>query len=150
MKTRILPPLYMLTFLGLMWLSHRYFPLAEWVCPPWKTIGWGLMVLGFTLDLFSLGLFINAKTSPNPLKPEKASTLVISGSYRFSRNPMYLGMLVLLTGWAIALGSVGPLIWLPVFVLVLTYLQIIPEEGILLNKFGEDYSAYTQRVRRWL
>ena len=75
---------------------------------------------------------------------------MIKGLYRFTRNPMYLGMLTWLAGWGIYLGSLSPLIMLPVFIWVLTVQQIIPEETVLAEKFGDDYLAYKQKVRRWL
>jgi protein-S-isoprenylcysteine O-methyltransferase Ste14 len=93
--------------------------------------------------------FRSQKTTLNPLKPD-ASTLVTSGIYRVTRNPMYVGMLLLLLAWAIYLNKLAAFVILPLFVFYLTRYQIIPEEAFLKNKFGGDYEQFMQRTRRWL
>ena len=150
LKTKIPPPVYMLTFAGIMWLLDRYAPIAHWNTPPWTDIGWGIMVTGFLIDLSSITLFLRRKTSPNPMKPKKASKLVKTGLYRYTRNPMYLGMLILLSGWSIQLGSLSPLVFPPLLLITLTYLQIIPEEIALSEVLGKPYVAYKNSVPRWL
>jgi len=107
-------------------------------------------LVGVMIDAASLVGFIRAKTTVNPIHPERARTLVVSGFYRFSRNPMYLGMLLLLVAWLLWLGT--PLALLPIggFLWFLTRYQIVPEEKILREKFGADYDAYCKRVRRWM
>lgn len=117
---------------------------------PWNKLGLALIAGALMLDLSSLFLFIKRKTTPNPFSPENASKLVTSGMYRFTRNPMYVGLALLLTGWAIYLGSLSPFLLIPLFVVVLTVQQIIPEEKILEEKFGKEYLDYKQSVRRWL
>lgn len=84
------------------------------------------------------------------MKPESSSKIVTSGLYRFSRNPMYVGLLVVLLGYAIWLGGITPFLMLPLFIFLITTQQIIPEEEILENKFGQEYLDYKMRVRRWL
>ncbi len=84
------------------------------------------------------------------MKPEAASTLVCSGVYRVTRNPMYLGLLLVLTGWAVHLSCAWTLIGPLAFKLYIDRFQIAPEERALSGKFGADYSAYATRVRRWL
>ncbi|MEZ5479760.1 MAG: isoprenylcysteine carboxylmethyltransferase family protein [Thiolinea sp.] len=150
LKTVIPPPVYALAAAGVMWGLDRYWPVLEWLAPPWNRVGWLLMGGGFLLDLGSLGMFLRARTTPNPMRPGRASQLVVSGMYRYTRNPMYLGMLLVLTGWALHLGSLTPWLVLPLFVWVLTVQQIIPEEQVLAEKFGQSYREYQQRVRRWL
>ena len=150
LKTRIPPPLYLLIFAGLMWLLHLYLPLAHWIPQGWRNIGWGVIAVGVLIDTTSLGLFLRTRTTPNPLQPENASRLVASGPYRFTRNPMYLGLFISLTGWAIFLGCVSPMLLLPGFIAVVTHFQIKPEEEALERIFGEEYLAYKQRVPRWL
>nr|ART40893.1 L409 [uncultured bacterium] len=76
--------------------------------------------------------------------------MVISGIYRFSRNPMYVGLLLVLTAWAIYLSNALAFLFLPTFVACLTRLQIVPEERVLAAKFGDAFTAYRQSVRRWL
>ncbi|MGB0845412.1 MAG: methyltransferase family protein [Thiolinea sp.] len=150
LKTTIPPPIYALSCAGIMWWLDRSMPVAEWLSTPYTRIGLFVIVCGLLIDIWSLGQFFRSKTTPNPLKPENANTLVMKGLYRFTRNPMYLGMLTWLAGWGIYLGSLSPLIMLPVFIWVLTVQQIIPEETVLAEKFGDDYLAYKQKVRRWL
>ena len=84
------------------------------------------------------------------MKPENTQILVTTGMYRFSRNPMYLGLLLLLTGWSIYLGAVSAILLLPLFVLVLTKMQIQPEEIILEELFGQSYIEYKLKVHRWI
>ena len=91
-----------------------------------------------------------ARTTVNPLKPERASSMVTHGIYRFTRNPMYLGMVMFLLAWAIHLAALLPFIGPLVFVLYITRFQIRPEERALKELFGDEYVAYAARVRRWL
>lgn len=109
-----------------------------------------LVLLGLFLDSGGLLSFIRSKTTINPVKIENASALVTSGVYRYTRNPMYLGMALLLTALAIwlqtPLAFVGPVL----FAGYITRFQIIPEERALQKLFGQEYLDYSQRVRRWL
>jgi len=91
-----------------------------------------------------------AKTTLNPLKPETTSSLVTSGVYRFTRNPMYLGLVLALLAWAAFLSSVWSLLGPLVFILYMTRFQIVPEERALSGIFGAAYSEYQAKVRRWL
>lgn len=83
-------------------------------------------------------------------EPHAASSLVTGGVFYISRNPMYLGLLLILIGWALGLGTASPWIVPPVFVIVVTVLQIIPEEQALEKLFGEPYVDYRRRVARWI
>jgi len=150
LKTKIPPPVYLLMAATLMWLLNHFFPLYQWLASPWNKVGLFIIGAAVLLDFWSLGLFFRARTTPNPMKPGNASHLVTGGMYRISRNPMYLGLLVILSGWALYLGSLSPLLVLPLFVWVLTLQQILPEEAVLAEKFGQTYQAYRQRVRRWV
>jgi protein-S-isoprenylcysteine O-methyltransferase Ste14 len=94
--------------------------------------------------------FRRARTTINPFKPQNSTTLVTSGIYGFTRNPMYVGLTLVLLGWAVFLCSAWALPGPVVFVLYITRFQIVPEERVLSAKFGEAYTAYTERVRRWL
>ncbi len=109
-----------------------------------------LVVAGAAFDLLGLVAFRAFRTTVNPLRPERASALVTGGVYRVTRNPMYVGMALLLVAWAIYLSSLLPFAGPIVFVLYITRFQIEPEERVLRNMFGEAYSAYAARVRRWL
>ncbi|MEO1475370.1 MAG: isoprenylcysteine carboxylmethyltransferase family protein, partial [Pseudomonadota bacterium] len=90
------------------------------------------------------------RTTVNPLRPDKATHLVVTGLYRISRNPMYLGLAILLTGWGLYLGDAANLAVLAAFIGFITIFQIKPEEEILRSKFGDDYIDYCRRVRRWI
>ena len=108
------------------------------------------MALGLGLDLYSILTFIRSRTTVNPMQPNRASRLVVSGVYRLSRNPMYLGMVLMLSGWAWLLGN--PIGWLAVwlFARVLVIVQIGPEEIALRDRFGESYVDYCRCVNRWI
>ena len=109
-----------------------------------------LVAVGLAIDLAGLLAFRAHRTTFNPLRPERASSLVSTGVYRITRNPMYLGMASLLLAWVLYLGSwlalAGPL----AYVLYLNRFQIVPEERALLALFGDEYRQYMARVRRWL
>jgi protein-S-isoprenylcysteine O-methyltransferase Ste14 len=149
MRPRLFPPVIALFVAGLMWLLHTYFPLLQLWQEPWNRIGFVLMAIAIIIDAWSLALFFMHRTTPHPLKPEETSKLVTGGMYQFTRNPMYLGLLLLLAGFAVYLGSLMPLAMLPLFVVLLTNRQILHEERVLEEKFGEEYRTYRERVRRW-
>lgn len=94
--------------------------------------------------------FIHARTTINPLRPERASVLVTHGIYRYTRNPMYLSLLLLLVAYASYLGTWAALAGPVLYVAYITRFQILPEERVLLSKFGAEYEAYRRRVRRWI
>ncbi|SCK04925.1 isoprenylcysteine carboxylmethyltransferase family protein [Vogesella sp. LIG4] len=153
LECRVPPPLVGLLCAVLMLALQRHAPLGA--LPPgvlrvahWLL--WPLLLLALLLDGSAVLSFIRRHTTVNPLRPQNSSTLVLEGFYRLSRNPMYLGMLCLLLGWALWLGDwvtlAGPLL----FGLWIDRFQIRPEERALAARFGDDYLAYCRRVRRWL
>jgi protein-S-isoprenylcysteine O-methyltransferase Ste14 len=150
MKPRVPPPVVMLLAATLMWALDRWLPLARWIAPPWKWLGLIPAALGVVLAAAAIVRFRSAQTTVNPMDPGKASQLVTGGVFRFSRNPMYLGLTLLLTGWAIWLGSAGPWLIPPLFVVMITWVQIIPEEQALDRLFGSRYLAYRSSVSRWI
>lgn len=109
-----------------------------------------LVVPGVVLDVGSLIAFLRHRTTVNPYTPEKSSHLVTGGAYRFSRNPMYLGMLLVLTGVVVWIGNPLGLVLPPPFIMLLTVIQIVPEEKVLAVRFGQRYQDYKKSVRRWL
>ena len=109
-----------------------------------------IIILGVLIVLIGGYQFKKNSTTVNPLVPEDSSKLVTSGFYNFSRNPMYIGFLLFLFAWALFLGSLFALLFLPIFVLVINVVQIVPEEKILGEKFGDEYRKYISRVRRWV
>lgn len=114
------------------------------------TVAVGLSQVSALIALLAMASFWRRGTTINPFQPARASTLVTHGVFRFSRNPMYLSLLILLVAYALRLGAwagwAGPLgFWCYV-----TRYQIVPEERALEDRFGEDYRAYKRRTRRWL
>ena len=150
LQLKIPPPVYFLLFAAAMWLLAQHFPLVNLISKPWNYSGILIAILIFLADLTSLWAFLKARTTVNPLRPNNTQQLVTSGLYRYTRNPMYLGLLIILQGWAIYLGALTPFLLLLAFVWVITRMQIVPEEIILHAKFGQTYSDYQQRVPRWL
>ena len=106
------------------------------------------MGIGFLVA--ALNLFRRHKTTFDPLDPAKAQNLVVTGIYKITRNPMYVGMALVLVAWCLVLGDIIAFLTLPAFVLAINELQIKGEERALLAKFGDDYAVYKTRVRRWL
>lgn len=133
-----------------MWWLDYHVPLLRVVSAAWTHIGWALIGVGVLLDSISVVAFIRAKTTVNPLRLERASHLVVTGLYRVTRNPMYLGLMALLAGWATVLGSASPWFVLVVFERVLVIFQIRPEEAALAARFGPAYTQYARQVHRWL
>ena len=110
-------------------------------------VGFSMMTVGIGLLIVSLGLFRAYGENPEPWTPSQA--IIARGPYRHSRNPMYLGFLLLLAAFACYLQSILALPLLPLFVLYMNRFQIMPEERFLLQKFGADYQAYLTQVQRW-
>ncbi len=108
------------------------------------------MVIGVALNLLPKLAFQRARTTVNPLRPSASSALVTRGVYRYTRNPMYLGQATVLAGAMLYLQSAIALLAVPLFVLYITWLQIMPEERALQARFPEVYPLFRQRVRRWL
>jgi protein-S-isoprenylcysteine O-methyltransferase Ste14 len=150
LQLKIPPPVYAISIAILMWLLSKYMPVAEIIQTPWNKIGLVIIIIAVSFDVWSLLLFLKKKTTPNPMKPENTSGIVTKGLYQYSRNPMYLGMLIILFGFGIWLGSLSPFVMLPAFYWVITEMQIKPEERMLEQKFTNEYLDYKNRVRRWL
>ena len=150
LEHKIPPPVVMLVFAGFMWLlstSESSMALAV----PWhKTVAVTMWCLGVGIALAGVFEFGRVKTTVNPLNPAAASAMVTSGIYRYSRNPMYVGLLLALLGWAVWLSHLLAFALLPFFVLYINRFQIEPEERALSVKFGEQFRNYRSSVRRWL
>ena len=119
---------------------------AEWLIP----LSLLVLVAGLSVNILAVITFRRGKTTINPLKPDTASQLMRTGIYRLSRNPMYLGMLLMLCAWTIWLGNLINLVALPLFVWYMTKFQIIPEELALAELFQEEFSTFKAEVRRWI
>ena len=105
---------------------------------------------GAVIAIAGVVAFRRHKTTVNPFTPECSSSLVASGIYRYTRNPMYLGFLLLLVGWAALLSNLVALALLPAFIAYMNRFQIQPEERALQQHFGAEFQAYMHRVRRWV
>jgi protein-S-isoprenylcysteine O-methyltransferase Ste14 len=113
-------------------------------------VGVALMVSGFAATAVGFFSFRRASTTIDPVRIGEASQLVTGGIYQITRNPMYVGMAWVLLGLGVLLGSPASLLGPVVFVGFITRFQIIPEERVLLAKFGADYAQYKTAARRWL
>ena len=109
-----------------------------------------LGVMGLSLGIMGVTQFRIAQTTPNPQALEKVSSLVTSGVYQYSRNPMYVGLVLILLGWAFYLSHLLAFVLLPIFILYMTRFQIQPEERMMAQKFGKTYQDYLNKVRRWI
>jgi len=150
-------------------LTLRFIPLAQLfvasglmiaidaLIPAGNIAGSWMLPLSITLALTGATLvavggkeFIKFNTTVNPINPENTTSLVTSGIYRISRNPMYLGFALVLAGLGAFLGNLSSLFVIAMFIWYITKYQIIPEENVLENKFGEGFREYKTKVRRWI
>jgi protein-S-isoprenylcysteine O-methyltransferase Ste14 len=145
------PPLAVVLIAALtMWALTAFVPQLA-VALPWRSpVAIAFPLAGFMCALCGVIAFRRARTTVNPTTPKASSTVVTSGIYRWSRNPMYLGFLLALAGWAYYLSNPLAFIVLPAFVLYMNRFQIVPEERALTANFGAPYQAYKASVRRWL
>jgi protein-S-isoprenylcysteine O-methyltransferase Ste14 len=148
LNNKIPPVIVVLIFAGLMALIAHF-----------SVIDFDAFITYITAILVSIGVtfcvagvvsFKIAKTTVNPSKPDQASELVTSGVYRISRNPMYVGFAFILLGWGVWLASILAILTIVGFVTYLTQFQIIPEERALTTLFGQQFTDYKAKVRRWL
>jgi protein-S-isoprenylcysteine O-methyltransferase Ste14 len=150
LELKIPPPAVALAVALLMWSIARATPFAGWAITGRAVVAVMLATAGACISLMAVISFRRARTTVNPLRPGTASTLVTGGIYRHTRNPMYLGLSIILLGWAVYLANAPALLLLPGFVLYIYRFQIVPEERTLAALFGAEYQAYRTRVRRWL
>lgn len=144
------PVALMMVTAVLMWLVSLAAPAFDFGFPASVEAAALLALAGAFTCLAGVASFRRAMTTVNPMKPGSASALVVSGVYRYSRNPMYLGFLLILAGWALCLSNALALLWLPAFVLYMDRFQIRPEERALVALFSQEYAEYAARVRRWM
>jgi protein-S-isoprenylcysteine O-methyltransferase Ste14 len=149
LESKVPPPALAIVIAVLMWLLARATPSLNFDLPWHNWLAVVLVSAGLITALSGVATFRRAKTTLNPTKPG-ASSLVTSGVYTISRNPMYLGLLIQLLGWAVFLSNPLAFLLLPVHVLYLNRFQIAPEERVLTSLFGPTYVAYQARARRWL
>jgi protein-S-isoprenylcysteine O-methyltransferase Ste14 len=150
LELRIPPPVVALLTAGAMWGVSLAAPLMSMPERLRMLAGIAIALAGVATAISGVVAFRRAKTTVNPLRPETSSSLVTFGIYRFTRNPMYAGLTLVLLGWAVYLASVWALPGPVVFVLYMTRFQVVPEERVLMGLFGATYSEYQAKVRRWI
>ena len=150
LEHKVPPPLVALSIGGLMWCVASLVPPLDVPFVVRVAGALALVVIGQGIAISGIVSFHRAKTTVNPIKLDTASSLVSSGVFRITRNPMYLGMLITLVGWAVYLANWLAVLAVPLFVLYMNRFQIAPEERVMASLFGADYVAYRERVRRWI
>ena len=150
MNNKIPPPLWMILTGVIMWLVAR----SPWgfstEIPYTSEFGTAIGLLGAVVIVLGIAQFAKLQTTVNPLDLSKSTKLATQGIYRFTRNPMYLGLALILLGWGLRLGSPTNVLCVAAFVVVMNQWQIKPEEAALRSLFGDAYAEYCHRVRRWL
>ena len=146
-----IPPLALLAiFIVDMLILRWLFPWPEFSFSTQQSISIFLLSGGILFPLLGFMAFQQASTTVHPQRPDETKVLVRSGVYVYTRNPMYLGFLMILLALAIYLGNLWSACMVPVFVWYMNQFQIIPEERILTEKFGDDFRNYLTQTRRWL
>ncbi|MHA7809100.1 MAG: methyltransferase family protein [Marinobacter adhaerens] len=145
------PPVVLVAIVAVgMWVLSRIAPGFPIAIP---AVGWlasGVALTGMAIAAHGVSAFRKAGTTVDPRVPGQSESLVVSGVYRYSRNPMYLGFLLVLCAWGLWLGNLPGLLFLPAFVLYMNRFQIVPEERFMRDKFGPTYATYCAKVRRWI
>jgi protein-S-isoprenylcysteine O-methyltransferase Ste14 len=148
MKKRILPDDCFCTLLAFAILFHFIFPIKRIIPHPANFIGIAIVAIGIAMTLFVNLLLLKNGTSIKPY--ESPSLLVTSGLFKFSRNPLYLGMVIALFGVSIFLGSISPFIFSILFIIIVDRYFIPIEEEKLERNFGKEFNEYKKKVRRWI
>lgn len=149
LELKIPPVVLLLAFAAVMKISARFATVLSWRDRA-HVAAMVIMASGVLVALLGVVSFRRQRTTVDPRCPRRTSALVTSGVYRVTRNPMYLGMLLALLGWAVWLGELAPFLFLPLFVAALTRWQILPEERALAQMFPQEFACYRTRVRRWI
>ena len=145
---RFSPAAYLVASIVTMGLLDLAVPIVAWIAWPWNLAGIAPVVLGGLLVWLSVSALSRHQTSSEPF--QAPARLVAVGTFRVSRNPMYLGATLMLLGIAVVLGTVTPFLVVPFYVFVMQVRIIRPEEAAMLERFGEAYARYRAGVRRWL
>ena len=146
-----LPPLALVAIVAaLMWVTSAAVPALDFFVPAKPFWLLSLALIGVVTCLAGVISCRRAKTTVNPTKPDSTSSLVVSGIYTYTRNPMYVGFVLVLLGWAAFLSNLAALGLVPVFVVYINRFQIQPEERMLSSRFPHEYPAYRAKVRRWI
>ena len=146
-----IPPVAVVLLCGAaMWFTAARVPEPGFAFPGQRIVAGLLFIAGLAIGIRGVIAFRRHKTTVNPTTPGKASTVVTSDVFARTRNPMYLGLAIVLVAWTVFLGSLAAAVGIPVFVAYMTRFQIMPEERALAGLFGAPYDDYRRRVRRWI
>ena len=149
MALKIPPAFVFLFFAAAMYLLATFLPVGYFDFFGRYLLIKVLLSMAILLGVISLLQFFRSKTSIDPMNPSKAGKLVTKGLYNYSRNPMYLTLLIILLAWGLWLGNAFNTVIAAAFVAYMNKFQIVPEEEILQRKFGKVYEKYKIKVRRW-
>ncbi len=146
-----IPPVgvFLLAFAAI-WALASFLPAAGFQLPAQPYFVAALLIASGVIGITGIVAFRRHETTVDPMRPGKASSLVVVSIYRHTRNPMYLALALSLLAWAAYLANFAAAIILPVFIAYMNRFQILPEERALLESFGDDYARYMSEVRRWL
>lgn len=147
-EVKIHPPVLALIYLVIVYLVKRYIPISLVVPDVLRNIGIALVVIGIMLGFGVVWEFGKSRTTLNP--HGSVTSIVTSGVFRFSRNPIYLGFVLMLIGFPLYTGTYWGLFFAPLLVISFNELVIQYEEAYLEKKFGDEYTSFKSRVRRWL
>ncbi|GAB5452851.1 MAG: isoprenylcysteine carboxylmethyltransferase family protein [Halioglobus sp.] len=147
-KRIVFPPMWLILGIIVQFACNEYFPGFRFTSLLWQVLGGGVLVAGLALLVLAGGLFKRADTDMVPFR--NVTALVTTGVYRFTRNPMYLGMALVLLGCALTVGAATAVLVPPLFMVIIQYRFILPEEQMLRELFPEDFPQYCARVRRWI
>lgn len=150
LETRVPPPIVMVLVASVMWTVARYTSSLTFTGSMPVIIPVAMVLLGLVLNSVPKVSFGRAGTTVNPMTPHASARLVSGGLYRVSRNPMYLGHVLILLGWGVYLQNGWSLALVMLYVLYVQRFQILPEEHALRSRFPGAYDEYANRVRRWL
>lgn len=145
------PPIFqMVITAGFMWILAVLLPTMSIARFASALVALVLASIGVAVAILGVQAFLAADTTIDPRIPNQSSSLVTKGVYSISRNPMYLGFLLMLVGWGVFLFNIMSFLLLPLFVMYMNRFQITPEERYMRKKFGQEYSQYAAAVRRWV
>lgn len=150
LELQIPPLVLLLVFAAAMWALSAVMPGARFALPGAAWIAAGLGAGGAVIALLGVSMFRSAGTTVDPRTPHATKRMVRHGVYRLSRNPMYLGFALVLTGWALFLSHTAAVMLVPVFILYIDRFQIAPEEQFMIDRFGDEHRDYAAGVRRWI
>jgi protein-S-isoprenylcysteine O-methyltransferase Ste14 len=148
MIRRILPTTYLLIALIIMLVLHFICPILMLISVPWNLVGIIPLVIGVLVNLLADAALHKGGTTVKPF--QESTSLITDSVYRISRNPMYLGFVLVLIGVAILLRSLSPWIVIPLFIILVELVFITEEEKMLAEKFGLTWIEYRNKVRQWI